>query len=131
MPKPAFDGPTVGDGVADASGIGPALPSEDTLLNRLPRQYAAPSPPITDQRLPTVAPFADDVTPEHHTQMLAELGKRMARQGQTLTVRIPPTHPLAKDEKPPDTATAKDWVGRPSDATTQALHRCLCFVNPF
>ena len=89
MPKPAFDGPTVGDGVADASGIGPALPSKDTLLNRLPRQYAAPSLPITDQRLPTVAPFADDVTPEHHKQMLAELGKRMARQGQTLTVRIP------------------------------------------
>jgi hypothetical protein len=45
-PEPAWDGPIVGDGVPDASGIGPATASPRSLLNRLPRQHAAPFPPV-------------------------------------------------------------------------------------
>jgi hypothetical protein len=108
-PAPKWDGPIVGDGVSDASGIGPPRPSEHTLLNRLPRQHSAAFPPIADQRLPPIDPHATDIAPEHHKKMVQELGKRMAAQGGTLNVRIPPDHPRA-EYKPPNSESSKDWV---------------------
>ena len=118
--EPEWNGPTIGDGEADPSGIGPATPHPTDLLNRLPRQLRAPFPPVSpvdDRRLPTVDPHATDISPEHRKRMMQELGKRLGAQSQILAlgkgVRLPPGHDDRPD--PPTKDTSKDWVGRPSD----------------
>ena len=119
-PSTEWNGPTIGDGEADPSGIGPATPHPTDLLNRLPRQLRTPFPPVSpvdDRRLPTVDPHATDISPDHRKRMVQELGKRLAAQSQILAlgkgVRLPPGHDDRPD--PPTKDTSVDWVGRPSD----------------